>query len=510
MMYLKMMSSMLCAILIMLDIMITVTPKPTDLPLLILISMDGFRHDYLNQTVFNKSDISNFQHFIDHGVRASHVRNVFPSVTFPNHMSILTGQYAEEHDVVHNDFYDPYLNDTFHMHNFYQNFQSKWFDNGAEPIWVTNQKGGRGRNSGSVLWPGGIAPVKCIEPRIIPRATLYNLSDSISYQRRIDVLMDWFTDKEFNAINFGMLYFEEPDLSGHHHGPLSKEVQEEIKRLDKALGYLREQLNKTGLSDRMNIIITADHGMNQFENKIVNLDEILDPTWYTTPSNFKHHLVPMVIPTKGHEMHVSAALFGEDGKGKEHQGFSAWWRNSTEMKNRYFSKSRRIMEIILEAKKGWIIVNNSTKGPYVKGNHGYNPETVSDMWPFFIAMGPAFQKGLYVPAFDMVDIYPLMCHILGLVPAQNRGNLDHVKAILKNPPVWYKTLETTAVTFIVVVILAALVGGIFGIAAVRQSHISRRKLLFQNRRRLDLSPIRSLPETDSMLRSDDEDEFEGL
>ncbi|XP_033740014.1 bis(5'-adenosyl)-triphosphatase ENPP4-like [Pecten maximus] len=295
---------------------------------------------------------------------------------------------------------------------------------------------------------------------------------------------------------------------GHKYGPLSKEVREEIKRLDQALGYLREKLNKTGLSERMNIIITADHGMNQFENKFVNLDEILDRSWYTTPSHSKHHLVPMIIPNKGHEMHVSAALFGESGTGNDHEGFYAWWRNGTEMKNRYFSKSRRIMEIILEAKKGWIIVNNSTQGPYVKGNHGYNPQTVSDMLPFFIAAGPAFQKGISVPAFDMVDIYPLMCHILALVPAQNRGNLDHVKDLLKNPPVWYRTLETTAVTFIVVVILAALVGGIFGIAAVRQSRISRRKMLFQNRRRLDLSPIRSLPETDSMLRSDeDEDDF---
>ncbi|OWF50220.1 Bis(5'-adenosyl)-triphosphatase enpp4 [Mizuhopecten yessoensis] len=470
--------------------------------------MDGFRHDYLDQTALNKSDISNFQHFIDHGVKTSHIRNIFPSNTFPNHMTILTGQYAEEHGVVDNVFFDPYLNDTFNMYNFYQNFQSKWFDNGAEPIWVTNQKGGRGRNSGSILWPGGVAPVKCIEPRIIPRATLFNLSDTISLQYRIDVLIDWFTDTNFNAINFGMLYFEEPDLSGHKYGPLSKEVREQIKLLDQALGYLREKLNKTGLSEKMNIILTSDHGMNQFEDRVVDLDTILDRSWYTTHSQYKSSIDLMVLPRKGHETHVSAALFGEDGKVKDHEGFYAWWRNGTEMKNRYFSKNRRIMEIILEAKKGWVIGNNATKAN--KGNHGYNPQTVSDVWPFFIAAGPAFQKGITAPAFDMVDIYPLMCHILGLTPAQNRGNLDNVKGLLKNPPVWYKTLETTAVTFIVVVILAALVGGIFGIAAVCQSRISRRKLLFQNRRRLDLSPIRSLPETDSMLRSDGDEDFDGF
>lgn len=283
-------------------VLVTVTkvsPRPTqtsNLPLLTIISMDGFRHDYLNQKELKDTDIANFLYYIKHGVKAGHVLNIFPSVTFPNHMTLLTGQYPEVHGIVHNEFFDPYLNASFNMQNFYQNFDSKWFDNGAEPIWVTNQKRGQGRSSGSVLWPGATAPIECQQPRMIDHATLYNMS--MPYNHRIDVLMDWFTDTKYSPINLGMLYFDEPDETAHKYGPLSKEVRDKIRKLDDALGYLRQKLNETGLTDKMNIIITSDHGMNQFEDHVVNLDLILDRSWYTT-SGHGGMQVFMMTPRKG-------------------------------------------------------------------------------------------------------------------------------------------------------------------------------------------------------------------
>lgn len=272
---------------------------PKTPPMLLLVSLDGFRHDYLD--MFNENETANFQYFIKNGVKAKHVINVFPSVTFPNHMTLLTGVYPETHGVTHNNFYDPKLNDTFFMHTFYQNLEPKWFDNGAEPIWVTNQKSGLERKSGSLMWPGGLTTVKCIQPKVLSHTYLYNSTQQISYRQRIDYIIKWFTDKK-EPINLGLLYFPEPDEVGHQYGPASKEVKEEILKIDAALGHLRTELDAHGLLDKMNIILTADHGMTEVGKSFINLDEYLKPDTYTTPINLSlgyNMVIPELVPKKG-------------------------------------------------------------------------------------------------------------------------------------------------------------------------------------------------------------------
>lgn len=269
----------------------------TPLPKLLLVSMDGFKHDYLELPGLKPEDISNFKYVITNGVRASQIVNVFPTVTYPNHYTLITGLYPESHGIVHNRFYDPSpeVMSYFWFDNRRDNFDPVWYDVGAEPIYVTNKKAGTKRNSGSVLWPCGLGKVKEIAPdRIVPNADPFNKT---GFEDRVDYMMNWFTDKE-NPINLGLLYFNEPDETAHATGAGSEEVIKKIIELNDVLGYLFQKLKKAKLFEEMNIIITADHGFTNV-SEIVDLSEydIIERRDYRSASEFKNHITVQLFPT---------------------------------------------------------------------------------------------------------------------------------------------------------------------------------------------------------------------
>lgn len=186
---------------------------------------------------------------------------------------MVTGLYEETHGIIHNEMYDPNLNDTF----------ENWIDTGAvnakdhkwygqnpitEPIWITNQKSGDGRRS-AASWVGSGVEFDGQTAINIP----YNSSKP--YNELIDQFIGMLTGDE--AINFGAMYFDEPDTTGHKYGPYSKEMEQKLYELDKTLGYLIEQLQSHHLYDKLNLIVTSDHGMEQVsEDKTITLSEHID------------------------------------------------------------------------------------------------------------------------------------------------------------------------------------------------------------------------------------------
>ena len=272
-------------------------------PNLILITMDGFRYDYLDR--FQASDINNFRFFMDNGVKAEYVKNVFPTTTLVCHYSILTGLYPESHGIVQNNFYDPDLNDHFLMSDEADNFDPKWFDVGAEPIYVTNKKAGPDRYSGSVMLPTSFAEVKGIGPDYFLNdfGEMYNLT-ILNATERTDAMIHWFT-RTINPINLGLLYFPEPDEIGHAYGPDSDEVNNVIKgRLNEALGYLKKSLEDASMLDTTNIIITSDHGMTTMTNYI-NLDDYLNRSWYQVASEWRNDDMLNLIPKEGKLLYIT-------------------------------------------------------------------------------------------------------------------------------------------------------------------------------------------------------------
>lgn len=236
-----------------------------------MVSFDGFRHDYLDMMKDKGYKTPNFDYLIENGVKTEYLKNVFITKTFPNHYTLVTGMYEESHGVISNNMFDPKYNETFSLQlsDNVSDTLNKWFtndtvrlDEGPEPIWVTNQKGtqySRPRTSGVVMWPGSTAKVHGFLP-----THLWPYNRSVSNEARVDKIIEWMTADI--PINLGLLYFSEPDHTGHEFGPYSEEVKQVILTLDELLGYLISRLKEHELFTRSNIIITSDHGMQQINN----------------------------------------------------------------------------------------------------------------------------------------------------------------------------------------------------------------------------------------------------
>ena len=202
-------------------------------PIVVLISFDGFRWDYLFKT-----KTQTLSWLAKNGVSAI-VKNNFVTRTFPNHYSMVTGMYEERHGIISNYMYDPLYNETFNP----QKTESKWF-NASEPIWITNEKQGGGMLSAVVNWVGSSTP---IQGRMANFSPPYNRS--IPFRTRIDMILSQL-DKKPSA-NFLAAYFEEPDTTGHKHGPDSEQIIGAIKKVDNIASYLVKGLEKRNLFDKV-------------------------------------------------------------------------------------------------------------------------------------------------------------------------------------------------------------------------------------------------------------------
>lgn len=407
---------LLCALLLPLVAPVSLpSPKPQEQsgeptrPKLLLVSFDGFRWDYIDRV-----PTPNFHALMKEGVQVEQVENIYITKTFPNHHSLVTGLYAETHGIVANEMYDPSLNMTFSMETD-SVYDSRWWDQ-AVPLWVTVQRAG-GR-SGAAMWPGSDVKIRGTYPdRYLP----YNAS--VPFETRVQRVIEWFSAPQGEAVDFAVLYWEEPDESGHMLGPESPLMDGVIADIDAKLGFLREELRKAGLYDRMNLIVTSDHGMMQLSTeKIIELDEYVSRDSYTWVDKSP---VVGIVPNEGKLEDVYNKL-------KDANPYMAVYKKEDIPAHYHYQHSVRIMPILLEAQEGWTIVQNRT-APFMLGNHGYN-NSLRSMHPVFVARGPAFRQDFVQPSMQSVDLYPLMCHILSVRPAPNNGSLMRVKALLSQEP----------------------------------------------------------------------------
>ena len=239
-----------------------------DKPKLLLLSFDGFRWDYVNRV-----PTPNFLALKREGVKVEVVENAYITKTFPDHYSLVTGLHVESHGIVANEMFDPALNRSFSMETD-SIYDPRWWEQGV-PLWVTLQRAG-GR-SGAAMWPGSDVKIHGEYPT---HYLDYNASKP--FEERVTRLIEWFTAPDGQAVDFGVLYWEEPDESGHRLGPENSQMDSVIVGIDEKLGFLRNELKKAGLYERLNLIVTSDHGMTQlFPEKIIELDQYVHRELYT-------------------------------------------------------------------------------------------------------------------------------------------------------------------------------------------------------------------------------------
>lgn len=376
----------------------------------LLISFDGFMNEYLE-----RNNTPNFDRFIENGVKAEYLVPVFPTKTFPNHYTIVTGLYAENHGIIANSFPDSRLDARFSYGPINSPNDERWW--GGEPIWITAEK--QGLTSATFFWPGSEASIDGVQS-----TKWVQYDGAVPDKVRIDSVMTWMDPAGSVQADFGSLYFSFVDGIGHDFGPNSTQVDEATMRADSLLGYLFEKIDEHNLSYKLNVIITSDHGMAElstgrviFLDDIINLDDVEMIDW--TP-------VGLIQPDEGSKMKVYSAL-------KENENNYRVYLKDELPEHYHFSDHYRIPEIIMIADVGYTI---TTRGFFEEtenmgGTHGFD-YTAPEMRTIFIANGPDFKDGEVVKPFQNIHIYELMCNILGLDPAENDGNLEEVNNLLRD------------------------------------------------------------------------------
>lgn len=376
----------------------------------LLVSIDGFMNEYLD-----RNETPNFDRFIESGVQADYMTPVFPTKTFPNHWSLATGLYVENHGIIMNRFFDYELEEQFsygppeHSPN-----DERWW--GGEPIWITAEK--QGVTSATFFWPGSEATIEGMNS-----TKWMDYDGSIPDSTRIDSMAVWMDPAGDVNADFGTLYFSFVDSRAHGYGTQSDEVDSAVKRMDNLLGYLTEKIDEIGLSDNLNVILVSDHGMADLSvdrvvllEDIINLDDVDIIDW--TP-------VALIQPDEGKTEEVYKALRENE------QNYKVYLKENIpdayHFKNHY-----RIPEIIMIADIGYTITSRSffEERGIIAATHGFD-HLEPEMRAFFAANGPAFVTDKNAEAFESVHIYSLIAHLLNIKPAPNDGDLEKVIHLLR-------------------------------------------------------------------------------
>lgn len=378
-------------------------------PYVLLVSFDGFRADYLDWY-----DTPNFDALAERGVKAESLQPQFPTKTFPNHYSIVTGMYIENHGLIANSFYDQRLDLEFTLRNRDRVQDARFY--GGEPIWVTAEN--QGIKTASYFWVGTEAPIGDVYPGIWK---LYDMD--VPFQARIDSVVSWFSLPEDRRPQFITLYFHEPDWTGHSKGPKDRKTRKKVEEMDSVLGDLIEALSDLIISEQLNIIITSDHGMVEVRSKnAIYVNKYVD-------------MKKVSMEGRG----PFSFIYGKDREAlneayatlKNVKHISVYKKD--EIPERYHYRDHyRIKDILIVADEGWTIRKDRKdfSGSFIFGDHGYD-NTLQSMQAIFLGDGPAFKDGYERSTVENIHIYPLIAEILGIIPNENiDGNLEKISDVL--------------------------------------------------------------------------------
>lgn len=376
-------------------------------PTTILISLDGFRADFLHRDI---TPVMNA--FIRAGVSPQYMLPSFPSVTFPNHFTLVTGLYPEAHGVVGNTFWDPVLQEEFYYTDPARSMQAKWWQ--GEPLWVTAEH--QDVRTAIHMWPGSEAHIAQLEPTYVDK---YNGKEPLTNKvDRILGLLDLPGPYEGGPIpesprpRLIAAYVPNVDQHGHLYGPNSTEIRDDIASVDTMLGDLFQGLEDRNLTSIVNIVIVSDHGMATTDTtRLIQLDDIIDMSLIEHTDGWPLY---GLRPKKDADLNALYTMLkleaGSSGN------FDVYLRD-LDMPNRYhFSQNERIAPLWMIPKTGWAIVTREEFDVkeamenglvyHPRGLHGYDHEHPL-MRAIFMARGPAFP---HTPG-SKVDVFRKYSHL---------------------------------------------------------------------------------------------------
>jgi predicted AlkP superfamily pyrophosphatase or phosphodiesterase len=383
-------------------------------PPVLLVSIDGFRADYLDLGI-----TPNLARLTVEGVQAEWMNPSFPSLTFPNHYSIVTGLRPDRHGIVHNSMQDTELG-GFSLGKREAVSDGRWWNDGL-PVWVSVENAGL--PAATLFWPGTEAAIGGVQ------ATRWLPFDAkMPADARVDTVLGWLGEPVATRPRFATLYFEALDTAGHTHGPDSPEAHAAIREVDTAIGRLLDGLDARGLASQVNLVVVSDHGMATVApEQYVLIEDMVDP------ADAKMVTAGQSVgfaPKPGRTRAAEAQLLGA------HEQYDCWRKGELPARWHYGNHAR-VPPIVCQMHEGWDAIRSawaaSRSTTANRGSHGFDPALPS-MRAIFLARGPAFREHATVSAFDNVDVYPLLMKLIGLEPAANDGDDDAMGTLKVGAP----------------------------------------------------------------------------
>lgn len=376
---------------------------------LLLISIDGLRADALDRGL-----TPNLQRIIDSGVRARWMTPSYPSLTFPNHYTLVTGLRPDHHGIINNSMDDEALG-RFALSDREAVTRSGWW--GGEPIWVSAEKAGVRAATSS--WPGSEAEIEGVRPS---QWRMYDSTEPL--QQRADRVLDWLAQTGPQAPRLTTLYLENVDKAGHNEGPDSAAYTAAVQQADAIIGRVLDGLEQRGLAATTNVIVVSDHGMASVpQGQVVETERMVDPS---IARNVTMGQSVGFAPLPGQQRAAEQALLGR------HDHYQCW--NKADLPARWhYGTHPRVPPIVCQMDEGWDALSReriARRSHQDRGSHGYD-NALPSMRAVFVARGPAFRQGMVIDAFDNVDVYPLLAHLLQVPAAPNDGDARTLRKALR-------------------------------------------------------------------------------
>lgn len=385
-----------------------VSATPDGKQYVVILSMDAFRWD-----LAGRSHTPTLDSLARAGTYAE-IYPVYPSNTFPSHYAMATGLHPDHHGVVNNNFYDRKTGRKLSVFDA-EDVRLPGFWSG-EPIWNTAER--QGLTANIFMWPGSEVPIDGHQ------ATVWTpYSSKPTYYQRADWVIEAMTRPEAEIPELVMWYFEEPDATMHTYGPDSPQAVAQAEHIDSVLRYFFREIRRSPVFERINFIVTADHGMAALSpERYINLMPLLDTTQVirTVPGT------PFGLEVKEEYADTAIRILRRTGHMK------AWRREQMPRRFHYGPHPTRLTNIIVIPETGWTLDYAAETRPVRKrGTHGFDNRD-RDMHMVFYASGPAFRKGYRQGSFQNQNMYLILCRLLGIEPAPNDGEWKDVKRMFRN------------------------------------------------------------------------------
>ena len=381
---------------------------------LILVSLDGFRWDYAAR--------DNATHLLAIGRAGVWAPDgmlpAYPSLTFPNHYTLVTGLYPEHHGIVANSFLDPVRGVRYSMYDRKTTTDGSWY--GGVPLWSLAES--KGMRTACLLWVGCEAKIAGFRPSFYATFDGKTQASHEAEQARIDDTLTLLRMPAAERPHFIAIYFSEPDHEGHEFGPDARETRTAALRMDVLVGRLREALATTGLP--IDLVVVSDHGMAKTDGDWIDLDRFANLSGVETVGGLLYGNSE-ADRTRVYEQlkHVSSK-------------FMVFRRNQVPPDLNYSQNPREGDPIVVATGPYAIRAQAPPAGtagpPPSAGMHGFDPHILPEMKASFFAAGPDLFAGKTVAPFDNVNLYPWLAHLLGMHPPRNDGSLYVLSGTLRD------------------------------------------------------------------------------